>query len=213
MKYYLDIILHPDNEVPANFLMGKVYTQLHLAFVENKNEKNQQPVGVVFPEYSDGKDNDSKDKKGLGKIIRLIFKSESDLENLNLSSKLESFSDYVTTGQTKNIPADIQSFIRYKRVQPKISYAKLKRLLIRKLGESDQLYEELNKQWDLVKKDKKNIDLPFVELKSLSSNNRFKLFLFREYASDANYKGDFNLYGLNDKVALPNIPKKTQFFD
>ena len=51
MNAYLEITLLPDVDIALNFLIQKVYQQLHLKFVEMKDGNGSQPVGVSFPKY------------------------------------------------------------------------------------------------------------------------------------------------------------------
>lgn len=37
MKYYQDITLLPDTEIPLHFLLSKVFSQIHLEFADVKN--------------------------------------------------------------------------------------------------------------------------------------------------------------------------------
>lgn len=47
MKYYQEITLIADEEITPYFLWGRVYAQIHIALVDNKNPQ----IGVGFPQY------------------------------------------------------------------------------------------------------------------------------------------------------------------
>ena len=49
MKYYQEITLIPDAEIPPDFLWTKVYAQIHLAFADRENIDHKQIYGVSFP--------------------------------------------------------------------------------------------------------------------------------------------------------------------
>ena len=51
MKYYQELILLPQTEVPIYFIWSKVYMQLHLALTELQAALGEGKVGVAFPEY------------------------------------------------------------------------------------------------------------------------------------------------------------------
>lgn len=42
MKYYQEITLIPDAEIPPDFLWTKVYAQIHLAFADRENIDHKQ---------------------------------------------------------------------------------------------------------------------------------------------------------------------------
>lgn len=51
MEYYQEITLLPCAEVSLAFLWTKVFTQLHIAFADEKNKSGHNPYAVSFPEY------------------------------------------------------------------------------------------------------------------------------------------------------------------
>lgn len=51
MHHYIELTLIKDSEISPYFIWSKLYTQLHLAFVEQKDANEQIPYGVSFPEY------------------------------------------------------------------------------------------------------------------------------------------------------------------
>ena len=80
MNYYQDITLIPDGEVSLSFLWTKVFTQLHLALVEEKRREGMVKTALAFPAYQD---------KGLGNKIRILAPSAEQLERLHLEQGLE----------------------------------------------------------------------------------------------------------------------------
>lgn len=51
MLYYLEITLLEQEEIPLHLIWSKVYTQLHIAFVEQADEEGKISYGVSFPKY------------------------------------------------------------------------------------------------------------------------------------------------------------------
>lgn len=94
MNYYQDITLIPDVEVSLSFLWTKVFTQLHLALVEEKRREGMVKTALAFPAYQD---------KGLGNKIRILAPSAEQLERLHLEQGLERLSDYVHLTKIRKI--------------------------------------------------------------------------------------------------------------
>ena len=53
MEYYQEITLLPCAEVSLAFLWTKVFTQLHIAFADEKNKSGHVPYAISFPEYEE----------------------------------------------------------------------------------------------------------------------------------------------------------------
>ncbi len=51
MAYYQEITLVPQTEITPNFILCRLYTQLHLALVEMQDHPGKVPIGFSFPEY------------------------------------------------------------------------------------------------------------------------------------------------------------------
>jgi CRISPR-associated endonuclease Csy4 len=51
MDYYQEITLIDQAEISPYFLWSKIYMQLHFALVEMKDQYNQVPIGISFPDY------------------------------------------------------------------------------------------------------------------------------------------------------------------
>ena len=51
MKFYQEITLIPQADISPHAVWSKLYTQLHLAFVEQKDEQDKTIYGVSFPQY------------------------------------------------------------------------------------------------------------------------------------------------------------------
>ena len=78
MKYYQEITLIPDAEIPPDFLWTKVYAQIHLAFADRENIDHKQIYGVSFPEYAD---------ESMGEKARVFAPEEADLKKLDLKKE------------------------------------------------------------------------------------------------------------------------------
>ena len=208
MKFYIEITLCPGVDVGISFLWGKVYQQVHLALVDMIGGKGNISVGVSFPEYDPIKNR-------LGSKLRLFGKSEDDFQKLNIKKWLNNLLDYVHITQIREVPINkVTSYSIYKRQQPKRTSAKLERLIKRKAKRESMTLEaarnifisiDASSEDTKLKIDDKNLlKAPFISMKSLSSDNQFRLFIVKEnVGSDSD--GYFSSYGLSDKTTVPEF--------
>ena len=109
MEYYQEITLLPCAEVSLAFLWTKVFTQLHIAFADEKNKSGHNPYAVSFPEYRE---------TDLGEKIR-VFAEAQELERLNLSKVLGRLLDYVHCTSIRKVPErKLRGYAVYSRYQP-----------------------------------------------------------------------------------------------
>lgn len=194
MNFYIDITLLPSDDIGHHFLWEKVFQQVHLALVEIKDANGQSPVGISFPEFSDG-------KKRVGRKFRLLALDETTLIKLDIDRWLDRLLDYVHIKKVQTVPEGIDQHIRFQRLQTKSSVDRLaRRAAKRQLISYEQALEE-RKMFDSNK-----TDAPFIWMKSLGSDNRFRLFLRSEIVSieDAQ-EGGFSTYGLSNGGSLPHF--------
>lgn len=191
MNYYQDITLIPDGEVSLSFLWTKVFTQLHLALAEEKRKEGMVKTALAFPAYQD---------KKLGNKIRILAPSAEQLEKLHLEQMLDRLSDYVRSTKIQKISeSQITGYSIYSRYQPDEPVArKARRYLRRHEGVS---YEEAI---HLLNKQKKESTLPYIQIKSLSSSQRFSLFIKKKSCKEEQ-QGLFSAYGLSDKATVPEF--------
>ena len=197
MKWYIDLTLLPDSEIPIYFLWEKVYQQLHLALVEQQgNEKSK--VGVSFPKYS-------RSGKTLSDKLRLLALSETDLQALDLDTYFSRLEDYVHKTSIKEIPVDkITGYAFFKREQVK---GNVERLARRRAKRLDINYEEALNFYINDKKRKQTnkswTDAPFIYLYSQTSKQRFPLFIVKEETAQIPDRAEFGSYGLSQSCSVP----------
>lgn len=190
MKAYLEITLLPDVDIALNFLMQKVYQQLHLKFVEMKNENGSQRVGISFPKYDAA-------ANMLGDKIRLFAHDVAILEQFNAKQTLRKLSDYVHVTSVRDVPMNVKTFACFQRLQLKTSNLRLAR---RKAKRENVDVEIALSQ--LERFNESRTTLPFVIIKSASNGESFRLFVvYNEQASDN--LGGFGTYGLSSKSTVP----------
>ena len=191
MKNYVEITLLPSIDISAYFLWEKVYQQLHMAFVEIKDADNKIDVGAAFPDYKQDK------KSRLGRKLRLFASTGDRLDSLNLKKRLSSLSDYVHVTSIRDVPEKIEGYACFKRNQPKINNVRLARRMAKRKNIN---YEEALLHFQ--SRDEKMSMLPFINMKSQSTDNRFRLFIEKS-DSDSQVTGTFNSYGLSKTATVP----------
>ncbi len=192
MNAYLDITLLPNDDIEHHFLWGKVYQQLHLALVENKNADGCSAYGVTFPEF------DAK-KHRLGRKLRLFAQDKKSLEKLDIKQWLHRLHDYVHITHIRETPKQVDSYVRFVRLHVKSSRERLARRAAQRNSISYQQALE-----DRASFEPQHTDAPFIQLQSLGNGHRFRLFISMEEIEKGAEGGDgFNTYGLSKTQALP----------
>jgi CRISPR-associated endonuclease Csy4 len=194
MKYYQELTLIAQAEVSLYFIWSKIYTQLHLALVAMPEQGN---VGVSFPEHVYTEDN-GKAFGFLGSKLRLFAHDEATLQQLNITQALNRLSDYVHITGIRPVPKNV-TYAIYKRYQPKTNAERLARRRVK--HKQDVTFEEAVKtyQGKIAYS-----HLPFVQLDSLSNEQRFRLFVSKHSADEA-CDGKFGSYGLGILATVPEF--------
>ncbi len=210
MKFYIELTLLPSVEINPNFLWSKIYPLIHLALVEIQEADGSVPVGVAFPEYE-------MRKSRLGCKLRLFALEEVVLEKLNLSQRFHRFSDYVHWTGIRPVPNGVQSYAFYHRQQPNRSPSKLNRTIKRKAAREGVSLAEAEKQLAIQLENKARphnnvlainatplLEVPYLQMKSLSSGKKFYLFIGKEVAREHCSHG-FGSYGLSHRSSVPDF--------
>lgn len=196
MDYYIELTLIKDSEISPYFIWSKLYTQLHLAFVEQKDINEQIPYGVSFPEY---KTIEAKCKQLmlLGSKLRIFADSTQALEQLNLDKWLEKLTDYVHVKSPKPVE-NVTHYLTVNRYRPKASKDNLARRFARRHGTS---VEEALKRLESYAT--KHEAFPYIQMKSLSGSQEFSLCIKQQQAEKQNL-GKFSTYGLSAISTVPH---------
>jgi CRISPR-associated endonuclease Csy4 len=192
MKYFIDITLLPSDDIGHHFLWSKVFQQIHLALVENKNDDGTSSCGITFPEFSE-------EKQRLGRKLRIFGPEKGDLETLNLPKWLDRLHDYTHITHIRDVPENVEKYVRFTRKQTRSSKERLARRAVKR---HDISYEKA--MLDRADFQPHLSNTPFIQLKSLGSGNQFRMFVSREVMDDftqATYS--FNAYGLSNGSVLP----------
>lgn len=197
MMFYVEITLLDAEEIAPYALWGKLYTQLHLAFVEHKDAQEQVPYGVSFPQYR-AEQKGEKSFVSLGSKLRIFAATEGELVALNLSRWLQRLEDYVHVSRIKAVPDDkpIRHLcVSRDRAKP-FSVARNAAYAARR-GISEAAAQQHFGDSSRLK------PLPFIMLKSLTNGQEFSLKIDQKPADEAR-QGRFGSYGLSHTSTVPH---------
>jgi CRISPR-associated endonuclease Csy4 len=192
MKHYIEITLLPDVEIPLNFLWQKVYGQLHLRFVEMKNENGLQPIGVSFPKHDT-------EANTLGEKIRLFAQDLESLERFNAKQTLRKLSDYVHVTSVRDVSTNVKTFGCFSRLQLKTSNLRLARRKAKRENVDVEIASSKLKNFC----ENKIVEPPFMWIQSVSNGEKFKLFVVYNAQENDNGAAGFGTYGLSSKSTVP----------
>ena len=192
MDVYIEITLLPGADVGLYFLWEKVFRQIHKGLTFIKDSKGKVPVGLSFPEYDD-------EQCSLGKKLRIFADEKKILTELNPERLLSGYQDYVHLTRQRPVPDRKLSYACYKRQQPKSSMERLARRKAKRQGIS------MAQALDLLQSFKEQrTDIPYINMSSTSSGNRFKLFILRQEVQSPVNNG-FSCYGLSTDSTVPEF--------
>jgi len=182
MGHYIEICLLPDTEFSPSLLMNALFAKFHRALVEAGHGE----IGVSFPHV----------QKTLGDTVRL-HGSQGALQRLMAIAWLKGLTDYTHVTAITAVPDNCKHRV-VKRVQAKSSVERMYRRSVKKGWLSA---EEAEARINAGKE--QQLKLPFVQLKSHSSGQAFRLFIQQGKLLDAPVKGGFSAYGLSDLATVP----------
>ncbi len=198
MQFYQEITLLPDAEISSYFLWTKVYTQVHLALADIKNQHGIDTIGVSFPEYR-YRNTDGKIFAKLGNKLRVFAQSEDDLAKLNLSQWLERLTDYVHIKPINAVGDKATGFVVVRRYRhdglekTARRFAEFKNISLEKALTHCQTYKQADKKY------------PFISLFSQTNQRNYQLAIWQEQ-TDSPVLGKFNSYGINNQSQAVTLP-------
>lgn len=185
MQYYMDIRLRPDPEFSAALLMSALFSKLHRGLVEAK----QNRIGISFPEHDDS-------KPSLGNCLR-VHGTLPDIEQLMALNWLSGMQDHIQLTPSNRTP-EKTSFRIVQRAQVKSSAERLRRRSIKNLNITETQARER-----IPDTRERKVELPFVSIQSLSTGQRFRLFISHSDLLADPIAGDFSHYGLSQTATVP----------
>lgn len=199
MKYYIEVTLLPNAEIPLHFIWEKVYQQLHLALADNKISEYESAIGVSFPKYGDK-------PFPFGDKLRLFAQTEEQLQKFDVGKWLNRLTDYTHHTSIREVPKNVSAFVCFKRKQFKSAFkieADIERRALYQSQKDNRPIEEVRTALLAQQYDGK-CDLPFIYMTSLSSEKdvdcsgrkKFRLFIEKQIVEKPQ-AGTFNCYGLS----------------
>jgi len=185
MDHHVDIDVQPDPEFPAHQLMGALYAKLHRVLAA----LNSSCIGVSFPDFNSRAPH-------LGKRLRL-HGDFAALAALMSSDWIRGMCDHVTLTPPTHVPETTKHCV-VRRVQVKSSPERLRRRLMRRHGLDAQ--EACRRIPDEAAE---LANLPYVQLRSTSSGQSFRLFIEHGPTQSHAIAGSFNTYGLSQVATIP----------
>ena len=206
MKFYIELTVINSADISFSIAWSKLYTQIHLAFVEMQDANAQVPVGVSFPEYKVG-ESKGKALMLLGDKLRIFAQNEATLIKLNLPKWLARLEDYVHIKSIKPVPDNVLNYLLVSRYRPKSNIELVARRIVkRKQITLEQAMEYLNTV-DEAKKlkgyEKRWEPFPYIQMKSLSGKQDFSLCISQTTVDEIKV-GVFSTYGLSAQSTVPH---------
>lgn len=182
MNKYIDIKIKPDAEMQENELLNKTFTKLHKALWD----LNADSIGVSFP------DSDLK----LGRVIRL-HSSENSLKKLQDLNWLGGLSGYCEVSRISTVPEKVKGYRCISRRRKILSKSKLKRLIKR-----NSISEEDVKKYK-AKMFSGGLCDSYMELLSVSTGEKYRLYISFGKILEKPKTGKFNRFGLSNVATVP----------
>lgn len=185
MDHYIDLRLRPDPELVSTHVMDTLFSKLHLALAT----RQAGDVGISFPGVVAG-------RTGLGDMMRLHGGAKT-LEALMGTQWLAGLLDYVHAGSLAAVPGDTPHRV-VRRVQAKSSAERIRRRQMRRHG-----YDEGQARDRVPNSVERMLALPYVNLRSASTAQVFRLFIEHGPLLAVPQTGRFSLYGLSPQATVP----------
>ncbi len=182
MDRYIEIQVLPDPEFMESTLLNALFAKLHRAMDDVGNGE----IGISFP----------KADKNLGNTLRLHGTQEA-LGRLMAENWIKGLRDYTRISEIQPVP-DNAKHRRVRRFQAASSVERKRRRSIKKGWLSEAEAVELIPMAAAEKS-----KLPFLEVKSNSNEQRFRLFIQQMPVQEMAAEGTFSNYGLSSFATVP----------
>lgn len=182
MDHYIDLKLLPDPDFPQTQLMNALFAKLHRGL----HDAQRNDIGVSFPDVG----------RNLGERLRLHGSAET-LDRFMSSNWMTGMRDHLTVGELSAVPANAK-YRCVSRVQVDSNPERARRRLMKRHG--IDIAEAIERIPDVAAK---RCDLPFVVLRSNSSEQQFRLFIRHGPLQKESSIGAFGGYGLSATATVP----------
>lgn len=196
MNYYLELTIIGNPELTPYQIWSKLYTQLHLAFVEQKDAQDKTVYGVSFPQYRTLAD---KKIAYLGYKLRVFAPTEQALSALNLEKWLERLVDYIHISSIRSVPNDIKGYANYYRATPKMI---LDERITHQAKRHGVPYHKAAERFEGYKE--QSLVYPHIQLTSQTNHQSYPLYIGKQTAEILT-DGRFGTYGLSRTSSVPEF--------
>lgn len=186
--HYIDITILPDPEFSHAHLIGALLSKLHRGLVQLKSSS----IGVSFPQHV----NAPITKRSLGSAVRL-HGTQAALQALMELDWLKGMRDHITLSDVAPVPTQTS----HRTVQRKQFKTNVDRLRRRRMLRKGETAEQAAQAIPLHVE--RTPDLPFANLRSLSTGQIFALFVEHGPVRSEPASGAFNTYGLSQGASIP----------
>ena len=183
--HYIDITLQPDPEFSPAHLLGALVAKLHRALVQLE----ASDIGISFPHYS-------LRPRSLGAMLRL-HGSEAALRRLMDQPWLQGMRDHMRLTEVRAVPLNAGLCLVQRR-QFKTNAERLRRRRMQRKGESAEQAAKA-----IPDSIERTPDLPYVQLRSASTGEPFRLFIDQKPVQTSTEAQNFNTYGVSLGAAVP----------
>lgn len=187
MDHYIDIRLRPDPDFPEAMLMGALYNKLHRALFDLE----AADVGVSFPKHKHGVR-----ARTLSDHLRL-HSTQTRLQQLMRADWLTGMRDHAKVSEVIAVPTNAQHINVARKQFNTGSASRAKRYAKRHNISEDEA------RTIYAKVAARRIELPFVQINSRSTQQRFSLFIEHSKPHENAVAGAFNHYGLSSNATVP----------
>lgn len=186
MDSFVDIYVQHNPEIPDIVVLNSVFETLHRTLSAAK----MTGVGISFPDAA-------ADRNNLGSRLRL-HGSNAALSDLMTRKWLVSMLDYVSVSSVTPVPIGTHQHRCVSRVQVKSSPERLRRRMMKRHN-----VDESTAVARIPDGGGKILSLPFLQITSTSTKQRFKLFIQQGPLMEEQVLGCFNSYGLSKQATIP----------
>jgi CRISPR-associated endonuclease Csy4 len=187
MDFYVDIEILENPDIQTATVLNTLFGKFHNALVTAGDETQ---IGISFPKHR------SSDTSGLGNVLRL-HGNEPSLVGFMAKNWHASLSDYLNVSNTRAIPSRV-NFAQIRRVQLQSNAERLRRRFMKR--HNVDAHTAKQKISDSVERTTK---LPWLQVRSISTGQSFRLFIDVGEFQKAATTGSFNRYGLSATATLP----------
>lgn len=186
--HFIDITLLPDSEFSHAHLMGALVAKLHrvLALEQSIDIGVSYPQHVVHPLLH----------RTLGNVLRL-HSAPVALERLLALDWLKGMRDHTQVGELRPVPTGVQ----YRTVQRRQFKTNVERLRRRRMKRKGETAEQASAA--IPGDIEQSPNLPYVQLRSSSTGQFFRLCIEHGPLVAKPVEGPFNAYGLGQMATVP----------